>query len=135
MLIKPMGEILSQCIHIPNHNAIHFKYLTNLFFNYSSINIFLKKKALTIVIGLFCLQLTIYQHTESCRHTNFIQGFLESENYFKGSPWIKTPIALFSLLELNDLLGKKVEWPASTPVFPVRHYLEEKINRLQYGFK
>lgn len=44
---------------------------------------FLKKKALTIIIGLFCLQLTTHNILKAIYYTNFIQGFLESENYFK----------------------------------------------------
>ena len=31
--------ILSQCIHVSNHHPVHFKYLTTLFFNYTTIKL------------------------------------------------------------------------------------------------
>ena len=45
------GEILSQCIWISNHHTVHFKYLTILFVNYTSIKLGEKK---TLVLKDIC---------------------------------------------------------------------------------
>ena len=37
--VKSMGEILSQCICIINPHIVHYKYLTVLFVNYTSIKL------------------------------------------------------------------------------------------------
>ena len=34
VLINPMGEALSRCVHVSNHHDVHFKYLIILFANY-----------------------------------------------------------------------------------------------------
>ena len=39
VLINSMGGILSQCICISNHHVVHFKHLTILFVNYTSIKL------------------------------------------------------------------------------------------------
>ena len=50
MLINLMGRILPKCIRISNHHQIHFKYLTILFVNYTSIKV--KKKVHWVNTGI-----------------------------------------------------------------------------------
>lgn len=39
LFIDSVGQLLSQCIRISNHQVIHFKNLTTLFVNYASIKL------------------------------------------------------------------------------------------------
>lgn len=43
VLITQMGEILSQGMYTSNHHNVHFKYLTIVFVNYTSIKLRGKK--------------------------------------------------------------------------------------------
>lgn len=44
MLINRLGGVLSQYILVSNHHDVHFKYLTVLYANYTSIKMNLRKK-------------------------------------------------------------------------------------------
>lgn len=39
MLIDLIVVIISQCILSPNHHVAHFKYITDLFINYTSVKL------------------------------------------------------------------------------------------------